>query len=232
MFFSVIIPAFNEERRIKKTLLETGGYLVKSGHEHEIIVINDGSTDLTSEVVGGLKMRISNLRLVNNAKNRGKGFAVRQGLLEARGEYRLFMDADNSTGIKEIENFLPYFMQGYDIVIGSRDIKGSLITNPQPFYRRILGSVYGFISKLITGLWEFKDTQCGFKMFAAKAVIDVVPRCQINGWSFDSEILLAAKKRGYKIKEAPVRWENDARSKVRLSGMAGALIDLFRIRAG
>ena len=127
MFLSVIIPAYNEEKRITKTLLSVEEYLKRQPYNYEILVVSDGSTDSTIEVVSHLKEQISSLRIIDNKKNHGKGFVVRQGMLEAVGDIRLFMDADNSTNIDQVSKFLPYFQQGYDVVIGSRYMAGSRI---------------------------------------------------------------------------------------------------------
>lgn len=227
MYLSIIIPAFNEEKRIAKTLLEIDRYLKKQSYDYEIIVVNDGSKDETVKVIRELK--IANLKIIDNKENRGKGYAVRQGLSEAKGAYRLFTDADNSTSIKEIEKFFPYSNE-YDIMIGSRSLKGSIISASQPFYRAIGGKWYGLLAHAIVGLWGIKDTQCGFKFFSAKAIDTILPKCIINGWSFDSEILVIAKSSGYTIKEIPIIWSNQIQTKVTSTGIAKAILDLLRIR--
>lgn len=229
MYLSVIIPAYNEEKRIGKTIAEISDYLSKQPFDYEIIVVNDGSIDKTQEIVRNLKLNIPNLEIIDNEKNKGKGYTVRKGLLKGKGKYRLFTDADNSTSIEEIEKFFPY-LNNYDIIIGSRSIKGSIITNPQPFYRKILGRFYGLLVWLIIGLWNIRDTQCGFKLFSAKSVEDIFLKCQISGWSFDVEILVLAKKFGYKIKEVPIIWADQSQTKVRFKGMVKAIFDLLKIR--
>src|SRR3989338_6741915 len=168
MYLSIIIPAYNEEKRLVKTLVEVGEYVSNQQYQSEIIVIDDGSTDMTKEIVIGLKNKIKNLHLISNAVNCGKGFSVKRGLLYAKGQYRLFMDADNSTSIKEIEKFLPH-LNTYDIIIGSRRTKNSIVTKTQPLYRIVLGKCYSLLVGIILGLWEIKDTQCGFKLLSAKA---------------------------------------------------------------
>ncbi len=173
---------------------------------------------------------MANLRLIDNRENHGKGFVVRQGLLEAKGDYRLFTDADNSTAIDQAEKLLPYFGQGYDIVIGSRDIKGAVLANPQPWHRRMLGEVFNLFVQIIVGLWGIWDSQCGFKIITAKAAQDILPRCKIDRWAFDPEILIIARKSGYKIKEAPVVWVNDPESKVKFGCMVKMGMDLLKIR--
>jgi dolichyl-phosphate beta-glucosyltransferase len=230
MYLSVVIPAYNEEKRLPKTLEEIDKYLSKQSYAYEILVVNDGSKDKTAEVVKQKVSVIKNLRLIDNKINQGKGAVVRQGMLEARGEYRIFTDADNSTSIDQIEKMWPEFRQGYDIVIGSRDVKGAVLNPPQLLIRRFVGEGFKFLRKIIVGLWEIQDTQCGFKCFTKKAAEDIFPRCKINRFAFDPEILVIAKKLGYKIKEIPVYWQNDLQSKVKFKSMIKMLIDLFKIR--
>jgi len=230
MYLSVVIPAYNEEKRLPKTLKEISSYLEKQNYDYEIIVVNDGSKDKTAEIIKELISEIKNLKLIDNKENCGKGFVVRQGLLEAKGEYRLFTDADNSTPISEIEKFFPYFKKGYDIVIGSRDIKGAIIKNPQPLYRRILGDIFSLLSRIIVGYWGIKDSQCGFKAFTAKAANDILPKCRINRFAFDPEIIKLAKKMNYKIKEVPIIWENEPHTKVDFKNTIKMGIDLLIIK--
>lgn len=225
---SVVIPAYNEEKRLPKTLEAIDKYLSKQNYSYEIIVVNDGSKDGTAEIVRGSSIR--NLRLIDNQVNHGKGHVVRQGMLEAQGQYRLFTDADNSTSIDQVEKMWPYFKEGYNIVIGSRDIKGAVIAVPQSFGRRRLGDVFNLIVQIVSGLFGIWDTQCGFKGFSRKAVEDIFPRLTIDRWAFDVEILVLAKRMGYKIKEIPVVWINSPESKVGLRGMIKMLIEVFQIR--
>jgi len=228
---SVIIPAYNEEKRLPKTLAEIDRYLSKQFYEYEIIVVNDGSKDKTAEIVRNLIPIIKNLRLIDNKENNGKGYVVRQGMLEARGEFRLFTDADNSTSINQIEKIWPEFEGGQDVVIGSRDIKGAVLDPPQPWIRQIiLGEGFKLFRKIIIGLWKIEDTQCGFKCFTKKATENIFPKCKINRFAFDPEILVIAKKLGYKIKEIPVYWKNDPESKVKFKSILKMAIDLFKIK--
>ncbi len=217
MYLSVIIPAYNEEKRLPETLLDMNRYLSKQDYEYEIIVVSDGSKDKTAEVTNELRPKIKGLKLIDNKKNHGKGFVVRQGLLEARGEIRLFSDADNSTSINQIEKAIPWIERGFDIVIGSRDIKGAILDPPQSRLRIFLGNGFNLMVQALIGLWGVWDTQCGFKVFSAKAAEDILPRCKIDGFAFDPEILIVGRKLGYKIKEIPVRWINKAESKVGLN---------------
>jgi dolichyl-phosphate beta-glucosyltransferase len=230
MHLSVIIPAYNEEKRLPKTLREINEYLKKQNFESEIIVVSDGSTDRTCEVVENLKSEIKNLKLICEKINRGKGYGVKIGMLQAKGKLRLFTDADNSTPIKEIEKFLPEFEKGTDVVIASREIKGAILDPPQSLFRRFVGEVFKYLRKIIVGLWEIEDSQCGFKCFRGELVDKIFQKCEIERFAFDAEILLIAKKMGFKIKEIPVYWRNDPKSKVKFKSMIKMLIDLFKIR--
>lgn len=231
MKLSVIIPSYNEEQRLPKTLQEVDAYLKQqSSYDYEIIVVNDGSKDNTAGVVEAMKGEITNLRLIDNKENHGKGWVVRQGMLEAKGDLRVFMDADNATSIDQVEKMWPEFEQGYDVVIGSRDIKGAVIAVRQSWFRQLLGEIFNLIVQVMAGLWGIWDTQCGFKGFTREAAEAIFPRCKINRWAFDVEILAIAKKLGLKIKEIPVRWVNDAQSKVKFMGMVKMLSEVLQIR--
>ena len=230
MYLSVIIPAYNEEKRLSKTLEEIDKYLSKQSYDYEILVVNDGSKDKTAQVIRDRVSVIQNLRLIDNKKNNGKGYVVRQGMLEAEGEYRIFTDADNSTSIDQVEKMWPYFEAGFDIVFGSRDAKGAILDLPQSPLRRFLGEVFGFLTNLIVGTWGIADSQCGFKCFTKKAAENIFPKCKINRFAFDPEFFMIAKKLGYKIKEIPVYWENDPESKVKFKWMVNMGIDLLKIR--
>ncbi len=230
IYLSVIVPAYKEEKRIVKTLKEIDKYLSKQTYAYEIIVVNDGSPDRTAEVVRKVIPEIKNLRIINNKTNHGKGYVVRQGLLEAKGKYRVFTDADNSTSIDQIEKMWPEFQNGYEVVIGSRDIKGAVITVPQTWWRIMLGNIFNLIVQIISGLFGIWDTQCGFKGFTKKAVEDIFPKCKINRFAFDVEVLVLVKKLGYKIKEIPVVWINDQASTVGFKSMVKMLIEVFQIR--
>ncbi len=229
IYLSVIIPAYNEERRIKNTLLEIDEFLTTQNYNYEIIVVNDGSRDGTVELVKNLQKSVKKLKIISNQKNYGKGHAIRQGLLKASGEFRLFTDADNATSIEQIQNFLPFFQKGFEIVIGSRNLQNSRIKKHQPLYREILGNLGNFLIQILV-ISGIKDTQCGFKCFSAKLVKDIFPKLKINRWGFDIEILILAKKKGYKIKAVPVIWTNDINSKVALSAYLGTLKELLQIK--
>lgn len=227
MYLSIIIPAYNEEKRIAKTLQEIDAYLKTKVFEYEVLVVSDGSTDATIQVVNDLK--IPYVRIIDNKKNRGKGFVVKQGFTAAQGEYRLFTDADNATPIDQLEKFLPLLSE-YDVMIASRVIKGANVENYQSFHRRILGKIYGIILKVIIGLFEIKDTQCGFKLLNRKAAQLILPKCRINSMAFDAEILVVSKVLGLKIKEIPVTWTDDKNSKVTFNRMAQMFFDTLKIR--
>ena len=231
MYLSIVIPAYNEEKRISNTLRSINQYLSKQDFAYEILVVNDGSKDSTAKVVNDLIPEIKNLKLIDNKDNHGKGYVVRQGIMEATGKYRLFTDADNSTTIDQIEKMWPYFHEGYTVVIGSRDLKDSVLDPPQPFLRNfILGEGFKLFRKLVIGLWNLEDTQCGFKAFSELMVPGVFPKCKIDRFAFDPEILLVAQKKGFKIKEIPIYWKNDLASTVKASSMIKMAMDLFRIR--
>jgi len=231
MKLSVIVPAYNEERRLPKTLKSMDEYLSRQDYSYEIIVVNDGSKDRTAEVVRGLQSQIANLKLIDNEKNKGKGGVVKQGMLNARGEYRLFSDADNSTSVDQVEKMWPWFEKGFDVVIGSRDVKGAVLNPPQPWFRKVLlGDSFKLIRKIIIGLWGIEDTQCGFKAFTAQAAEDIFSKAKIERFAFDVEGLVLAKKLGYKIKEIPIHWANDLESKVKFQSIFKMFFDMLKIK--
>lgn len=229
MFLSVIIPAYNEEKRIAKTLLAVDGFLRRQTYEYEIIVVDDGSKDKTAEVVETLKNQVQNLKLIDEKVNHGKGWAVRRGMLEARGQYRMFMDADNSTTIDQVINFLPYFNESYDVVIGSRRIKGAVIAVKQPWIRDFLGGIFRLIVHALVPL-RVADSQAGFKVFSQKAVEVIFKKQTIFRWAFDVEVLAIARLLGFRIKEVPIYWVNDLESHVKLSGMIKMLWEVWQVR--
>lgn len=229
VFLSVVIPAYNEEHRIGRTLEALDLYFKKHALGYEIIVVSDGSTDKTANVVSAYIPKIKGLKCIANKENNGKGYVVRQGMLEAKGAFRLFMDADNSVSIEYVDAFFPYMSSGYDVVIGSIEAEGAKVEEHAAWYRRALGHWAKLLIRLLA-IWEIKDTQRGFKLFSARAAKDVFPLQTITRWGFDIEILVIAKMLGYKIKEVPVRWINAGESKVRLSAYITTLGDLVRVR--
>jgi glycosyltransferase involved in cell wall biosynthesis len=227
---SVVVPAYNEEQRLPKTLAAIGDYLKKQPYAYEIIVVNDGSKDGTAGVTESLIGKVAKLKLIDNRVNHGKGYVVRQGMLAARGQIRLFTDSDDSTPIEEVEKLLPFFKEGYDIVIGSRDVKGAKLEPPQPLIRRFLGRGWWLLTSFMVGTWVIQDTQCGFKAMTAKATVDIMSRCRIDRFAFDPEILLLARGLKYRVKETGILWRNDLRSTVKAGSMVKMFQDLMRIR--
>lgn len=228
-YLSVIIPAYNEFERLPLTLIDIDQYLSKVSYSSEILVVNDGSRDKTADVVKKMSETIKNLKLIDNQINRGKGAVVKQGMLMAQGEVRLFVDADNSTSVDQFEKMIPYLNQGFEVVIGSRALKESELRPPQPIYRRILGKIGNLIVQLLL-LPGLKDTQCGFKAFKKEAAEAIFSKSQISGFGFDIEALALAKKFGFKIKEIPVVWVNDTRSKVKGLTYLKVLLETIKIR--
>jgi len=233
-YLSVIIPAYREAERIVKNLKEAAAYFSDKKYSYEFLVVIDGSSDNTHEVVRGFAHTIKNLQVIENKENHGKGYVVRQGLLKAAGKYRVFLDADGSTAITHLDSFLPEFENGFDVVIGSRKIKGAFIQIHQPKIREIMGIGGNILTRIVLGLWSYPDTQCGFKMLTAQAAREVASRMIVDRFGFDFELVILAKKMGFKIKQLPVRWLNEQGSAV--GGLLGpngffqVLIDLFKTK--
>lgn len=223
---SVVVPAYNEEVRLGRSLPLMVEYLQKQPFTWELLIVDDGSRDRTGDV--GLAYNLPNVRVLRNTPNRGKGYSIRRGMLEARGAWRLFSDADLSTPIEELDKFWEYTNQGYDVVIGSRALQESELAVRQSKSREFIGRVFNTTVQtfLVPGLG---DTQCGFKLFSAAAANAVFPKQTLDGFAFDVEVLMLAHKQGFRIKEAGVKWINDPGSKVStLSGVKG-FIDLGRL---
>lgn len=223
---SIVIPAYNEEQRIGATLRSIIAYLTQQPYRWELIVVNDGSTDRTSEIVAGFPQ----VRCIELPQNVGKGKAVQIGMLQARGKIRVFSDADLSTPITELPKLLRGIDQGCDVCIGSRALNPALVRVHQPWYREYMGKFFNLLVQLLL-LPGIKDTQCGFKAFKEEVVRTVFPKISIAGFSFDVEVLYLARKFGYRICEIPVEWYNDPRTKVRLltDGLK-MLVELVQIR--
>ena len=229
-YLSIVIPAYNEEALIEKTLNDVTLYLEKSGFSYEIIVVCDGCKDKTALLAGEIAKKNNRVSVIDRKVNRGKGYSVKQGCLDASGDYVIFTDADLSTPIDEIEKLLKWLQEGYDIAIGSRALKESDIQIHQAWYREIMGKTFNLFVQAIA-IKGIKDTQCGFKGFKKEAMQKVFARQTINGFSFDVEVLYIAGKFGYKIKEVPIRWLNRKESKVNpLIHSLQMMIDLIRIR--
>lgn len=231
MQLSVIIPAKNESQNIEATVRAVFDYLHHKGVEHEILVVTNKSTDGTPEIVRTLSKHIPTLRLLDYPHTGGKGFAVREGMLHATGKYRLFMDADNSTTIDNIEKFIPYLEKGYGVAIASIRMAGAqVISGSEPWYRVYLGRLSNIYTQLII-LPGIGDTQRGFKIFTAKAAEDIFTRSKITQFGFDIEVLALARRLKYKIKELPVRWNNnEATSHVKPSAYVQVLADTLHIK--
>jgi glycosyltransferase involved in cell wall biosynthesis len=211
--YSIVIPAFNEGARIPATLESVLECIRARGWQAEVLVVNDGSTDQTAAVVRALMPSAPELRLIENPGNRGKGFSVRNGMLEARGTIVLFTDADLSSPIEEAERLFAAIEAGAAIAIGSRWLESNRQTHRQPLYRQFFGRCFNAVTRVGLQL-PFADTQCGFKAFTHQAVQAVFPLQTIERWGFDPEILLIALKRGLHIVEVPVSWAHDKRTRV------------------
>jgi len=231
MKLSVIIPAYNEAERLPSTLEEAYGWLTeKLPDDFEIIVVDDGSSDGTVKQTREMITTHPLLKMLVQPQNRGKGAAVKRGMLEASGDIRLFMDADHSTHIREAEKVLTAVNNSAEVVIASRQHPESDISVHQSWLREHMGQSFNFIMRSIVGL-KMEDTQCGFKAFTAKAAEDIFSRQKLEGFSFDVELLFLASKLGYRIAEIPVEWVNEPNSRVRM--IADPLLmfaDVIRIR--
>jgi dolichyl-phosphate beta-glucosyltransferase len=212
---SVVIPAYNEASRIERTLERIVEYLNARGEPYEILVVSDGSDDGTEAIVQRFAERAPQVRLLAYQPNRGKGYAVRYGMLRARGERILFSDADLATPIEELEKLEPYLTQGYAIAIGSRPLRESQLVVRQPLYREMAGRAFNKLVQLLA-VRGIHDTQCGFKLFTREAAQAVFSRCRLDGFGFDFEALFYARQLGYAIAEVPIRWMHQEGSKVRL----------------
>lgn len=225
---SIIIPTYNEERRIVKSLSKVFDYLHQNNIDAEIIIVDDGSKDKTVELLE--EAREKNFKIIKNQVNCGKGFSVRRGMLEAKGDPIFFTDADLSTPIEELGPAQEWFDQGYDLVIGSRKLKESKIRIKQPIYRTIIGGIFNIMTRFLL-IEKIKDTQCGFKGFRKSAVEQIFNRQTLNRFSFDVEIIFIARKFRFRIKEMPVEWINSTESKVSLiKDSFGMFLDLMKIR--
>jgi dolichyl-phosphate beta-glucosyltransferase len=210
---SIVIPAYNESARIGHALDEVLRCVHGRDWHAEILVVNDGSTDHTAAIVQEFAQEHPEVRLLNNARNRGKGFSVRHGVLNAVGEIVMFTDADLSAPMEEAEQLFDALRQGADIAIGSRWLERKRQTLQQPLYRQFFGRCFNAITRLVMGL-PFADTQCGFKAFRRPVAQTIFQLQRIERWGFDPELLFIALKRGYKIREVPVTWGHDERSRL------------------
>lgn len=224
-FLSLIIPAYNEEQRLPGTLEKVQAFLGEQSYDAEVLVVENGSSDRTAAVA---ERFTPGVRLLRESR-RGKGLAVRRGMLEATGEYRFICDADLSMPIEEVSQFLPPRLEGYDIAIASREIPGAVRYN-EPAYRHWIGRVFNLLVRTLA-VPGIQDTQCGFKCFTAGAAQSLFPLQRIDGWTFDVEVLFIALKFGYRVTEVPIHWHHFRGSRVRLFRDSWLMFtDLFRIR--
>jgi dolichyl-phosphate beta-glucosyltransferase len=233
LYLSVIVPSYKEGERIGRNLLEIEKYLSGKEYSYEVLVINDGSPDNTAEIARNYSNQVKNLKVISNPQNHGKGYVVRQGLLLSRGKYRVFLDADGSTSITHLNKFLPEMEKGFDVVIGSRDIKGAYVQIHQAKYKEIFGDLGNWAIRIVLGLWRYPDTQCGFKVLSDAAAKAIASRMIVDRFGFDFELVMLAEKLGFKVKQMPVRWLNEEGSTVMLTGPNGytqVLIDLFKTK--
>ena len=229
IFLSIIIPALNEELRLQKTLPVLKSYLGQKNYTWEVILVDDGSTDGASRILETV-FTDQEARVIRNPVNRGKGYSVRRGVKEARGEIILLSDADFSTPIYEFEKLYSCLEEGYDITIGSRSLPHSKVTRRQAWHRENMGRTFNLMVRWFV-LEGIIDTQCGFKCFSRKLALPIFEKMTVDHFAFDVEFLFIAAKRGLRIKELPVEWENSPQSRVGiiLDPIRMAL-DLIRIR--
>lgn len=211
--YSIVIPAFNEQARIGETLDRVMACVENRRWAVEVLVVNDGSRDRTASIVLAAARRYPNLRLIDNAENRGKGYSVRNGILQSRAPIVMFTDADLSAPMEEAERLFSAIHEGADIAIGSRWLDRSRQTLRQPIYRRFFGRCFNLLTRMVMNL-PLADTQCGFKAFRRDAARTIFLRQRIERWGFDPEILYIALRRGYQVREVPVTWGHDERSRI------------------
>ena len=233
--YSVVIPTYNEagkEKEMKEHLESIKNYFEKKGWSYEIVVALDGPTDGTPELVKKHSKDNKNVRILDRKVNHGKGYTLREGLLAAQGERRMFTDMDGATAINMLDRLIPKMDQGADYVIGSRDLNDSEITQHQPFWKEWFGDAANLLIQFVGGLWGIKDTQCGFKLFTEEFVKDVFPRTLVDRWGIDFEVLAIGRRLGYKMDQAPVEWDDKGESLVGVGGYGylHTLRDLFNVR--
>lgn len=225
--YSIIIPAYNEEDRIEDSLKKIIEYTDVENIDVEIIVVDDGSKDNTVKIVSSFGDKV---RVIKQIKNQGKGAAVRRGMLEAKGDFRVFSDADLSTPIYELKKLIEFNEKGFDVCIGSRAVDASMIKEHQPWYREMMGKTFNHIVQLLV-VKGIKDTQCGFKGFSKLAAEKIFSKAKIDGFAFDVELVFLAGKLNFKIAEIPVEWYNDERSKVNpITDSSRMFYEILKIR--
>lgn len=225
-FLSLIIPAYNEEQRLPSTLTKVQAFLTDQSYESEVLVVENGSSDRTAAVAEEFAPGVQLLR----EPQRGKGLAVRRGMLSASGDYRFICDADLSMPIEQVNRFLPPKLDEYDIAIASREASGA-VRYDEPVYRHWIGRAFNLLVKTLA-VPGFQDTQCGFKCFTAEAAEALFPIQRIDGWTFDVELLFVALRLGYRVKEVPIDWYYFPGSRVRMLRDSWLMLtDLFRVRS-
>lgn len=228
--YSIVIPAYNESARLGSTLEKVLAYVHNQKWDAEVIMVNDGSRDNTAEIIRAFAAKDPILRLVENPGNRGKGYSVRNGMLNAKGQILLFSDADLSSPIEEAPKLLLALENGADIAIGSRWLRAETQTQRQPRHRQLFGRIFNLLLRITLGL-KFKDTQCGFKAFKQSAARAIFPLQKIERWGFDPEILFLARKFGFKVQEIPVAWGHSGGTRINpLIDGARMFQEMLRVR--
>jgi glycosyltransferase involved in cell wall biosynthesis len=226
---AIVIPAFNEEQRLPGTLERIRAYISSSGRATEVLVVDDGSTDATARVAESWAARVANLRVLRNGTNRGKGYSVRHGMLEARGEFVLFTDADLSAPIEEADKLFAA-LAACDVAIGSRALDPSLITVHESAFREFAGKTFNLIVRIVLRL-PFVDTQCGFKAFRRERCRIIFEQQRIERFGFDPELLYLARHHGLRAMEIPVRWSHSPATKINMMrDSVQMFLDVFQIR--
>jgi len=211
--YSIVIPAYNEGTRLRRTLERVLSYVHGQGWDAEVLVVNDGSRDNTAEIVRSFAAKDPIVHLIENPGNRGKGYSVRNGMLNAQGRIVLFTDADLSSPIEEATKLFSALEAGADIAIGSRWLRAETQTQRQPLHRQVFGRIFNLLLRMTLGL-HYADTQCGFKAFKRAAAQAIFPRQKIERWGFDPEILFLARKFGFEVKEVPVAWGHSGETRI------------------
>ncbi len=227
-FLSIVIPAYNEEVRLPESLRAITAFVAQKDYPVEVLVVDNNSTDRTAAIIAEFAAEFPYIRGLSE-RTQGKGAAVRTGMLAARGAYRFICDADLSMPIEEVDRFLPPQLDDFDIAIASREVTGA-VRYGEPWYRHLMGRVFNLIVRLfaVPGL---QDTQCGFKMFRAEVAEDLFPLQTMNGWSFDVEILYAARQRGWRIVEVPIHWYYKANTRISpLRDSFDMFVEVLKIR--
>ncbi len=229
ILISIVIPTFNEEKRISLTLRMIREYFSNKNFQYEVVVVDDGSTDNTVDIVERNSQLFENFVLIENIKNMGKGYSVKKGMVEASGELKLFMDADSSVEIKTLDSFVKHIKSGADIIIGSIEVNGASIKDDNLGYRRVFGKISKVIIRALAtpGIY---DTQRGFKLFTKQAADTVFKRQTIDRWGFDIELIVIAQDNHLKIVEVPVDWKNSKASSVRFGSYFLTFIELLAIK--